>query len=140
MPVYDKKFLLCEAQVMGDTADEYSVDPDSNTSIDFGVTTPGVAMAGKFGLHVVVTTTLTQTSLNSGCEIWLCSDSGTSPTGKVMGRFFARAALVAGKHYFIPCPPTGLLRYARALFKRVSENAVAGAYTMWLGPDEDGTE
>ena len=132
MPLYDYKFLLCEEQVLGNAADEYTDD-----EVNFGVANPNVGRGGKFGLHIVITTTFT--GLASGAIVWICHGAATAPTTKSVGRFFAASQLTAGKHYFIAGPKT-LLQYARGLFDIVSEVATAGAATMWMGPDEDGAE
>ena len=131
-PMYDFKNLICSAQVLGNAGDEYTDD-----EVNFGFASPNVGRGGKFGLHVVVTTTFT--GLDSGANIWIAHGTATAPTTKSVGRFFAVADLIAGKHYFIPGPHS-ILQFARGLFDVVSENATAGAATMWFGPDEDGAE
>lgn len=136
MPMYDYKYLLCEGQVLGNAGDEAVT-----SVIDFGSASPDIAKDGKFGLHVVVTILETQTALNSGAIIWICgSDSDTTPDltdDRIIGRFFVRGDMLAGKHYFIPCPPIAY-RYMTAYFDVVSENGAAGAYTIWFGPGPDG--
>jgi hypothetical protein len=127
--MYDKLLLLCTAQVLGNAGSEYTDDPGE---INFGVTTPAPNKSGQFGLHVVVTTTFA--TLTSGAIIWIVDGASTAPTGKHTGAFFSAAQLVAGKHYFIPCSNRALLQYARGYFEVVSENATAGACTMYFGP------
>lgn len=130
MPIRDYKFALNSAQAMKDAS--YSTD-----EVNFGVTNPNVGRGGKFGLHVLVTTTYTD--LTEGGIIWIVHGAATTPTTKHIGRFFAAADLVAGKHYYIPGGHS-LLQYARALFSKVTTDATLGNLTMWFGPDEDGAE
>lgn len=127
MPAYDKNLLLCEAQVLGNAADEYTTD-----EVNFGITTPAPNKSGIFGLHVVITTAFA--GLDSGAIIWIVDGASTSPTGKHTGAFFTAAELAANKHYFIPCSNRALLQYARGLFDIVNEVATGGAATMWFGP------
>ena len=127
MPMYDKLFLLADAQVFGNAADEYTDD-----EVNFGVATPSVNVGNNFGLHVVVTTTFT--GLDSGAIVWIMADSTTAPTVKHTGMFIPVASLVKGAHFFIPCGSTPLLQYARGLFDIVNEVATAGAATMYFGP------
>jgi len=129
-PVYDYKFLLASALALTDAV--YSTN-----QVNFGVANPNPGKSGMFGLHIVVTTSFG--TLTSGAIIWVMHGAAEDPTTKHMGRFFTAAQLVAGKHYFIPCGHT-LLQYARARFDKVTEDASAGAATMWFGPDEDGAE
>ena len=132
MPIYDYKMLLASAQVLGNAGDEYS-----DEEVNFGVANPNLGRSGKFGLHVIVTTSFA--TLTSGAIIWIIHGAETAPTTKLVGRFFTAAQLAAGKHYFIPGGHT-LLQFARALFDVVTENATAGAATLYFGPDEDGAE
>lgn len=125
MPMYDYLYLLADAQVLGDAADE-----NASNEVNFGVTNPNVGMSGMFGLHIVVTTTFT--GLNSGVNIEIVNGASTTPTTVCASRFFAVGDLVKGKHYFIPAPPS-LLQYASAKFNIVSEAATAGAATMYFG-------
>ena len=126
---YDKSLLLCEAQVLGNAADEYM-----DTEIDFGVVTPAVNKGRKFGLHMVVTTTYT--GLDSGAIVWICHGAATAPTTKHTGMFIPVASLVAGKKFYIPCGSIALLQFCRGLFDIVTEVATAGASTCWLGPPD----
>ena len=130
MPMYDYKFLLCEAQVLGNAADEYTTD-----EVDFEVTTPAVNRSGMFGLHMVVTTAYT--GLDSGAVLWIVHGAATTPTTQHTGMFIPVASLVKGAHFFVPCGSTPLLRYARGLFDIVSEVATAGASTCWFGPPDE---
>ena len=131
MPMYDYKYLLCEAQALGNAGDEYT-----DNEVDFGVTTPNVNAGGEFGLHMVVTTTYT--TLTSGAILWICHGAATAPTTKHTGMFIPVASLVAGAHFFVPCGSIPLLEFARGLFDVVSENAGAGASTCWFGSPKDG--
>lgn len=131
MPLFDDLFTLCEEQVLGNAADEYTDD-----EINFGIASPGVNKGGNFGLHMVVTTTFT--GLDSGAILWIAHGAATAPTTKHTGMFIPVASLTAGKHFFIPCGSTPLLQYARGLFDIVSEVATAGAATCWFGPNKDG--
>ena len=113
---------------------------DGNYSTDesyFGYADPNVGRGGKFGLHIVVITTYE--TLTSGGEIWVVHSTGGTSTERHMGRWFAVASLTAGKHYFLPCGHS-LKAYARAKFVKTTEDASAGALTLWFGPDEDGAE
>lgn len=130
MPLYDYKFLLSDAQAVMTAADEYSTN-----YVDFGYADPNVGRGGKFGLHLVVTTAFT--GLDSGCNVWIVDGTTTSPTTKTVARFLAVASLTAGAHFYIPGPHS-LQRYVRCYYDLVSEVATAGAFTAWLGPDEDG--
>jgi hypothetical protein len=129
---YDYKYLLCEAQVLGNAADEYTDD-----DINFGMAGPGVNMGGQFGLHMVVTTTFT--GLDSGAIIWTVHSASATPTTKHTGMYIPVASLVAGAHFFVPCGNIKLLQYARGLFDIISEVATAGAATMWFGDASDWT-
>lgn len=131
MGMADDKLYLCDAQVLGNAADEYTDD-----EINFGITTPGVNKSGNFGLHLVVTTTFT--GLDSGANVWTVHGAATAPTTKHTGMFIPVASLVAGAHFFIPVGSTPLLQYARGLFDIVSEVATAGAADMWFGPGPAG--
>lgn len=133
MGMYDYKFLLCTAQVLGNAADEYTDD-----EVDFEITSPGINgnMLGNFGLHMVVTTTYT--GLDSGAILWIAHGAATSPTTKHTGMFIPVADLVAGAHFFVPAGSIPLLRYARGLFDIVSEVATAGASTCFFGPGPAG--
>lgn len=131
MPMYDYKLLLCDAQVLGNAADEYT-DDEAN----FGMTTPGLVQASGMGLHLVVTTAFT--GLDSGAILWLCHGAASSPTTKHTGMFIPVASLVKGAHFFIPMGSTPVLQYARGLFDIVNEVATAGAATCWIGPKSGG--
>lgn len=133
MPSYDIKYLLCEAQVLGNAADEYTDD-----EVDFGVVTPAVNAAGNFGLHMVVTTAYT--GLASGANLWIAHGAATAPTTKHTAMFIPVASLTAGAHFYVPVGSTELLRYARGLFDIVSEVATAGASTCWFGPGPHGAK
>ena len=129
--ISDVKYNLCEEQVLGNAADEYTDD-----EVDFGVVTPNVNAAGNFGMHVVVTTTFT--GLDSGANLAVVHGAATAPTTAHSSMFVPAASLVAGAHFFIPIGSTPLLRYVRGLFDIVSEVATAGEATIWLGPGPDG--
>ena len=127
MGMSDYKYALCDGQVLGNAADEYTDD-----EVNFGVTTPAVNMGGNFGLHMVVTTTYA--GLDSGVILWTVHGASTAPTTKHTGMFIPVASLVAGAHFFVPCGNVPLLQYARGLFNIVSEVATAGASDIWFGP------
>lgn len=133
MPMYDYKYLLTEAQAMGNAGSEYTTD-----EINFGVTTPNVNANGEFGLHMVVTTTYTD--LDSGCIIWTTHGASTSPTTKHSGMFIPVASLVAGAKFFVPLGSIDLLQYARGYFEVVSESATLGNSTFWFGPKDGGSD
>ena len=128
MPMYDEKYELED-----DTA--FTTDAYSTTEVNFGVTNPNVGRAGKFGMHVVVTTLFAGAA--SGIIFWVMHGAATAPTTKSVGRFMPVADLVAGFHFYVPGPHT-LLQYCRAWYDLVSEAATAGKVTVWLGPNEDG--
>lgn len=132
MPMYDYKYLLCSEQVLGNAADE-----NADNEVNFGVTNPNVGRSNMFGLHIIVTTTFT--GLDSGANIEIVHGASTGPTTVCASRFFAVADLAAGKHYFIPAPPS-LLQYASANFNIVSEVATAGKATMYFGEPGQGAE
>lgn len=129
MPMYDYLYLIEDAAAVL-TSSEYS-----NVEIDFGRTTPNVGRGGKFGMHIVVTTTFA--GLASGCKMWIAHGAATSPTVLSVGRFIAVADMVAGAHFYVPGPHS-LLRFARGRWEAVSAGASAGAISAWFGPDEDG--
>ena len=133
MGASDDKLYLCDAQVLGNAADEYTDD-----EINFGMASPGVNKSGNFGLHFVVTTAFT--GLDSGVNVWTAHGAATAPTTKHTGMFIPVASLVAGAHFFIPQGSTPLLQYARGLFDIVSEVATAGAGDMWFGPGPAGAK
>jgi len=130
--MYDYKYLLADAQVFGNAADE-----NADNEINFGVTNPNVGRSNMFGLHIIVTTTFT--GLDSGVNIEIVHGAATAPTTVCASRFFAASALAAGKHYFIPAPPS-LLQYASMNFNIVSEVATAGAITAYFGEPGQGAE
>ena len=132
MPMYDYDYLLADAQVLGNAADE-----NATNEVNFGVTNPNVGRNSMFGLHVIVTTTFT--GLDSGVNIEIVHGASTGPTEVCASRFFAVASLTKGKHYFIPGPPS-LLQFASANFNIVSEVATAGAATMYFGEPGQGAE
>ena len=131
MPMYDHKYLLTEAEAF--TTDAYTTDVDD---IKFPSTNPNAGRAGKLGMHWVVTTAFT--GLDSGVILWAVHGAATAPTTKLIGRFVAVADMVAGAHFYVPMPPSNL-QFVRGWFDAVSEAATAGALTVWIGPDEDGT-
>lgn len=131
MGMYDEHFELCDEQVLGNAADEYTDD-----EVNFGIVTPAPNAGGQFGLHLVVTTTFT--GLDSGVNVWAVHGAATAPTTKHTGMFIPVASLVAGAHFFIPIGSTPMLQYARGLFDIVSEVATAGAATMYFGPGPHG--
>lgn len=131
MGMYDYKYLLCSAQVLGNAADEYTDD-----EVNFGVTTPDVGAGGQFGLHMVVTTAFT--GLDSGAILWTVHGAATTPTTRHTGMFIPVASLVKNAHFFVPLGSTPLLQYARAEFDIVNQVATAGAATIWFGPGPQG--
>lgn len=116
--------------IIGQSGDEYSAD-----EVDFEITTPGIEKSGNFGLHILVQTDFATMVDNN---VWIVTGAATSPTTKLIGRYFVLADLVAGKHYYIPAPPGGMLRYARALWDVVTTNPTAGKVSMWFGPRTGG--
>ena len=132
MPMYEYKYLLADAQVFGNAADEAS-----DNEVNSVVTNPNVGRSAMFGLHCIVTTTFT--GLDSGANIQIQHGASTGPTTVCASRFFAASSLTAGKHYFIPAPPS-LLQYARMNFDIVSEVATAGAITAYFGEPGQGAE
>ncbi len=128
MPMYEYKYLL-------ETDTAFTTDAYSTTEINFGVTNPNVGRAGKFGMHVVITTTFTD--LDEGVIFWVMNGAATAPTTKTVGRFIPVAWMIAAAHFFVPGPPT-LLQFCRAWYDVVSTAATLGKVTVWLGPDEDG--
>lgn len=135
-PMYDYKYLLLSDQSLMDGGAEYSYTSKGNV-VNFGMTQPDLAKAGKFGLHIVITTKYETTM--TACEIWIVHGSGATPTTRLVGRYFAIADMLAGKHFFIPCSP-GLLQYAALHGTPATGNPGSGKMTAWFGPDEDGTE
>jgi hypothetical protein len=117
---------------IGQSGSEYSAD-----EVDFEITTPGVEKSGNFGLHIQVTVSFT--GMVSG-EFWIVTGAATAPTTGLSGRRFLLAQLTAGKHYFVPCAPGGLLRYARAYYEVVSTNPTAGLVCLYFGPRTGGEE
>ncbi len=132
MPQYDYLMLVCSAALY--TTDAYAYTAVGNV-VNFGITQPDLGKAGKFGLHVVITTAFTASLTD--CVIWIVHGAGATPTTKLSGRYFTLAQLAVLTHYFIPCAP-GLLQYA-SLFWDTNGTPGAGALTAWFGPDEDGT-
>jgi hypothetical protein len=128
----DYLYYLADAQVLGNAADE-----NATNEINFGVTNPNVGRSGMFGAHIIVTTTFT--GLDSGVNIEIVHGASTSPSTVCASRFFAASALTAGKHYFIPAPPS-LLQYASVNFNIVSEVATAGACDIYFGEPGQGAE
>ncbi len=128
MPMYDYLYLLEADHAV--TTDDYST-----TSVDFGFDNPNSGRGGKFGMHVVVTTTFTD--LDEGIILWIMTGSSADPTTKHIGRFIAVADMVAGAHFYIPGGHS-LGRYVRGWWDIVSTAATAGKLTAWLGPDQDG--
>lgn len=131
MPAYDYRFLLCDSQVLGNAADEYTDDEHN-----FGIANPGLVQGNMLGIHMVVTTTFT--GLDSGAVLWLVHGASTAPTTKHTGMFIPVASLVKGAHFFVPIGSTAVLQYARGLFDIVNEVATAGAATIWIGPKTGG--
>ncbi len=136
MPINDYKLLVLDNQALSvGGADAYAYTALGNV-INFGVTQPDLAKAGKFGLHIVIETAYAADM--TSCEIWIVHGSGATPTTKLSGRYFTVAQLSLGAHLFIPCAP-GLLQYA-SLYLDITGIPAAGAMTAYFGPDEDGTE
>ena len=136
MPLNDKKFRLCDTQVLGNAADEMCTD-----TVDLGITSPGLEGLGpQWGLHMIVTTTYT--GLASGAILWIvhsaADDLSAGSIPGLVGMFIPVASLVAGCHFFVPVPKgIALKRYVGAVFDIVNQVATAGASTCWLGPDTD---
>jgi hypothetical protein len=127
MPMYDYLYLL-----ESDTA--ITVDAYSTSEVDFGVTNPNVAMNGNFGMHIIVTTSFVTTV---SIDFKAIDGAATAPTTHILAqRNLLLADLVAGKHYYIPFPPS-MLRYVRAYYD-VNTNATAGKVTVYLGEPGQG--
>ena len=135
MPMYDYKYLICSALALMTGGAEYGYTVGNQ--VNFGRAKPDLGKAGKFGLHIVITTTFATTM--TACEIWIVHAATENPTVRLVGRYFAIADMVAGKHFFIPCSP-GLLQYASLHGTPTTGNPGTGNLTAWFGPDEDGTE
>jgi len=131
MPIQDFKMRLVTA------VDSMAANTNSTNEIDFGVADPNNGKNGNFGAHILINTTYT--CVNSGCDIVVMHSAAAAPAVRLITRRLLQAQLVAGKHYFIPFPPTNR-RYVRLKFIPVSETSGDGTLTAWLGPDEDGTE
>jgi len=87
-----------------------------------------------FGLHILVT--VTYASIAS-MIISILAGPTTSPTTLLTtGPTYAAADMVAGKHHFIPLPPT-FAKYIRAKFVTNATDA-AGKLFAWLGPGPAG--
>jgi hypothetical protein len=123
--------------LLNDAQDGFAANTNSTYEIDFGVANPNCAKNGAFGCHVVITTTYTD--LNSGGDFVVMHSAAAAPATRLITRRLAVADMVAGRHFFIPFPPTNL-RYVRLKTIAVSETSTNGAHTAWLGPDQDGTE
>lgn len=132
MPMYDYKFLL-----QSDTA--VTVDVMMTNEIDFGLTYPGVNKGGKFGMHVILTSTFT--SLASGAIFWIMSSAtsaiaSTNYAAKHSGMYVPVADLVIGTHFFIPMGSGKMYQYNAGLFDAVTGSAVNGAFTAYFGDAE----
>lgn len=125
MPMYDYKYLLSEAQVVGNAGDEYS-----DNEVNFGIVNPGVAKSNNFGLIFVVTAIF---ATMVDCQVCIVHGAATAPTTLLVSRYFVLADLITlGQMYYIPCPPT-ILQYARMLWDVVTTNPTTGAVTAWFG-------
>lgn len=128
MPASDTKFWLSDAQVLGNSGSEYSVE-----DIDFGYAAPGINKGGGFGLHMLITTKYE--TLTSGCILWIVHSAAVTPTTRHTGMFIAVADMLKGNHFYVPCGSTPLLRYARAWFEVLdASNPSAGASDLYFGP------
>lgn len=126
MPMYDYLYSLED-----DTA--ITVDAYSTNEIDFEVTTPKVGH--NFGMHIIITATFATTV---SIDFKVMTGAATAPATNIAAhRNLLLADLVAGKHYFIPVPPT-LERYVRAYYD-VNTNATAGKVTVYLGESGQGS-
>jgi len=131
--MYDYKYLL-------ENSDQTLNDGDYTTNeINFGIANPNLGATGRFGMHIVVTTSFG--GATEGVYFWVCHGANTAPTTLLVGRFFALADLASTnrKHWFIPIPRT-VLQYVRGLCSKHNSDTNAGKAVIWLGPDEDGTE
>ena len=133
MPQYDYKYLLASALAI-------TTEVVMTNEIDFGFATPAPNIGGKFGLHVVITTTFTGAA--SGVYFWILHGAATGLTTsslKHTGMFvLTGATLINGLHYFIPCGPyPPLLEFVGAKVTPVSEALATGALTAWFGTDVD---
>ena len=135
MPMYDYKYLLCTALAFMTAGDEYAYTVGN--VVNFGVTEPDLAKAGKFGAHIVVTTAFATTM--TSCQIWIVHGDGATPTTKLSGRYFAIAQLSEGAHLYIPCAP-GLLQYASIFGAPTGGNPGTGNLTAWFGQPDDGCD
>ena len=136
MPITDiKNWLHGKAApttgvAIGASGDEYSED-----ELDFETAYPGFAKGGAdVGLHMVI-----NESFNTLTSVMLTVAHGaaTAPTTVLVSRYFVLADLVAGKHYYVPMPPS-VLRYVRALFDLTGSNPTTGKVCMWIGPRTGG--
>lgn len=129
MPIYDYKYLLESDTAI--TADAYSTD-----EVNFGVTNPNMGKSGMFGMHIIVTTTFATTV---SIDFKAIDGAASAPTTHILAqRNLLLADLVAGKHYFIPFPPS-MLQYVRAYYD-VNTDATAGKVTVYLGEPGQGAE
>ncbi len=135
MPINDYKMRICTALAFMTAGNEYAYTVDN--VVNFGVTEPDLGKDGKFGAHLVITTTFATTM--TSCEIWIVHGSGATPTTKLTGRYFAIADMPAGAHLYIPCAP-GLLQYASIYGLPTGGNPGTGNLTAWFGPDSDGAD
>ena len=130
MPVYDYKYLL-------QSASANTTCKVTTNEINFGVTYPGLNKAGKFGMHVVVTTTFA--GATEGVYFWIIQGSAGSlaSTDTVhTGMYVPLAQLIAGAHFFIPMGSATQLQYAVGVFSPASTAASAGASTIYFGDAE----
>ncbi len=129
MPIRDMKMLLNSA------IDGFDANTNSTYVVNFGTANPNCAKNGKFGCHILITTTYTD--LTEGGDFVVMHGTSTAPATRLITRRLAVADMTAGKQFFIPFPPTNL-QYVRLKTIPVSTTSTHGAHTAWLGPDEDG--
>lgn len=130
MPLSDYK-LWVESDHAVTTADY------SSTELNFGIAGPNIGKANMFGLHVIITTAFA--TLTEGMDIEICSDATAGATSVIASRHFAVGDLVAGKHYYIPAPPT-TLQYVRARWHVTSTAATAGKLSGYFGEPGQGAD
>lgn len=130
MPMFDNLMMIHEDSDLGHAGSELM--DGTYTSVDTGITTSGINLGGKFGLHLIVTEAFTD--LDEGCILWITHGASTSPTTKHTGMFVPVAALTLGAYFFVPAGTYPMLRHICGYFEVVSTNATLGEATAYLGP------
>ncbi|MDD2657198.1 MAG: hypothetical protein PHD04_00870 [Candidatus Pacebacteria bacterium] len=128
--MYDYLYLLDSDHAV--TTADYST-----TEVYFGRDNPNVGKSGMFGLHVIITTSFG--NMTEGMDIQICSDSTASATTVIASRHLAVAEMTAGKHFYIPAPPS-IAGYCRARWNVTSTAANAGKLTGYFGEPGQGAD